>query len=149
MHPNDRALSATQWHHDRESYFDTPEDDPASPCCNSELIRRRDGSERCVGCDRIFNTMTTTNEPKYHVTSEGKIANRQSGQVIPDDEPIFILRARDIHALAAINGYLQMPMDDEHRKAVSIRFKNFADFAEKHPERMKMPDTVITDDWKP
>lgn len=90
--------------------------------------------------------MTTTNEPKYAI-QDGQLINRQSGERIPADEPLFILRARDIHAAGAIAFYFRGIHNDEHRDAVGRRLKQFNDFASEHPERMKEPDTIITDDW--
>lgn len=95
--------------------------------------------------------MTTTNEPKYRIEN-GRIVNRVSGEAIPDDEPIFILRARDCLAIHAFEGYIFALEDEpgtaEHLKAVKIRLKNFGDFSDQHPERMKVPDTTLTEDWR-
>lgn len=102
--------------------------------------------------------MTTTNEPKYRIATDHDetnpnarpcIVNRQSGEPIPDDEPIFILRGRDIHALAALEYYRQLVLsgDQEHVDAVTRRVNQFARFRVKNAQRMKAPDTVLTDDW--
>lgn len=66
---HDRALSAAQWHHDRESYFDTPEDEPKSPCCQAELSRKG----RCYGCGRNFNTMTTIYKYALEITDSQEL----------------------------------------------------------------------------
>lgn len=79
-------------------------------------------------------------EPKYCIC-DGKITNRQSGKAIPPEEPIFILRARDIHAVELLGHYLNRVQDDHHASVVDARIKHFRDFAEKYPERMKEPDT--------
>lgn len=115
--------------------------------------------------------MTTTNEPKYKIVN-GKIVNRASGEAIPDDEPIFILRARDKHALATLEAYhlqvrgpakpgqalaplaaiwpegnAMIPTGSSHEAAVAIRRAQFARFAKQNPDRMKEPDTTLTEDW--
>lgn len=89
--------------------------------------------------------ITPFQEPKYTIV-DGKLTNRQSGSVIPDDEPVFILRARDVLALPTLQ-YYRRSAHGEHHDAVSLRIKQFSQFATNHPERMKIPDTTITDDW--
>lgn len=79
-------------------------------------------------------------EPKYEFR-EGKVFNRASGEQIPDDEPIFILRARDIHAADAIHTYGSRCADPEHRKVIKDRWRDFMDFRLRHPDRMKEPDS--------
>ena len=41
------------------------------------------------------------NEPKYQIVGD-KIVNRASGEAIPEDEPVIIFRARDVHAAGLI-----------------------------------------------
>lgn len=72
---------------------------------------------------------------------EGVVRNRASLEVIPFDEPVFVFRARDRHALEAIEHYACQVPNNEHRAAIEVRIADFARFAEKHPERMKEPDT--------
>lgn len=91
--------------------------------------------------------ITTTQEPKYRINYNGKLVNRQSGDVIPDDEPVFILRARDNLAVDVLTAYLSHGMAEEHRRAVSLRLLQFKQFAKQHPDLMKDPDTTITSDW--
>lgn len=94
--------------------------------------------------------MKTIQEPKYEI-KDGKIHNRQSGEQIPDDEPIFVLRARDSHAVATLSTYLCLVKASgdhgAHLNAVRMRLDQFEKFSRENKERMKLPDTVITDDW--
>lgn len=90
--------------------------------------------------------MNTTQEPKYTIEN-GKLVNRQSGEAIPDDEPVMIFRARDQRAASAIAFYYRGVIDDEHRTAVGLRLAQFNAWAEAHPDRMKEPDTQLTKDW--
>lgn len=85
--------------------------------------------------------MLTTQEPKYDVNKDGRLVNRFSGEVIPDDEPVFVLRARDMKAAQAILDYGDSCSDKEHREVVHGRYHDFMAFAKNHPERMKEPDT--------
>lgn len=107
--------------------------------------------------------MLKTQEPKYNAyvfdangdmqalepDYELRIVNRVSGEPIPDDEPIFILRARDIHALDTLADYHDRCDDIGHSQAVVSRIRNFEDFKKQHPERMKEPDTDESwaDEW--
>ena len=97
--------------------------------------------------------MNANQEPKYKIEN-GRLVNRQSNEPIPDDEPVFILRARDIHAVDVLERYLSLVatargphLDVEHYRAVKIRQAQFQLWAAKHPDRMKFPDTKLTNDW--
>jgi hypothetical protein len=84
--------------------------------------------------------MLRDQEPKYDAI-DGKIVNRASGDAIPDDEPVFIFRARDIHAREALEAYACVLTPGVHRNVVCQRIADFAKFAETNPGRMKEPDT--------
>ena len=88
--------------------------------------------------------MRTAQEPKYDVR-DGRIVNRRTGQPIPDDEPIFVFRAKDRRALTALTAYYAAITNPEHAKAVAVRIESFKAFAAAHPERMQEPDTVPSD----
>jgi hypothetical protein len=86
-------------------------------------------------------------EPKYTVDrTTGRIINRATGVAIPDDEPIMIFRAKDVHARATIRRYVDLVEEgtagSQHHKNVCFeRYQQFVAFSEQHPERMKKPDT--------
>lgn len=80
-------------------------------------------------------------EPKYTVNGHA-IVNRASGECIPADEPVFIFRARDVHAREALGSYASVLTPSAHRDAVVQRVADFSSFAHAHPERMKEPDTA-------
>lgn len=86
--------------------------------------------------------METKQEPKYDVNGEGRIVNRVSGEVIPDDEPVMIFRARDKNAAPMIAYYAKLCSDPEHKAIVKERLHHFVDFIHEHPDRMKEPDTA-------
>jgi hypothetical protein len=79
-------------------------------------------------------------EPKYTVNGSS-IVNRASGEPIPEDEPVFIFRGRDVHARVALAAYLLELPQGEHAAAVDARYQDFARFAVENRERMKEPDT--------
>ena len=84
--------------------------------------------------------LSPAQEPKYTVNGRA-IVNRSSGEAIPEDEPVFIFRARDVHAREALEAYACVLQADSHRDAVVQRVADFAGFERAHPERMKVPDT--------
>lgn len=84
--------------------------------------------------------MLPSQEPKYGIRN-GQIVNRESGAPIPDDEPIFVFRAKDRLAVRILTGYFSAIEDPEHARAVAARLEDFKRFAKEHPERMKYPDT--------
>lgn len=80
------------------------------------------------------------NDPKY-IT--GTIINSASGEAIPADEPCFILRGRDVHAVDTLFRYLDEISDPQHIAAVKHRIGDFIQFRNAHPDRMKTPDTDL------
>ena len=84
--------------------------------------------------------MKLKQEPKYKIVGDN-LVNRTSDEVIPDDEPVFIFRARDVHAVSVLVHYWAIIGDEKHQKAVYDRVRDFRKFLHDHPERMKEPDT--------
>lgn len=80
-------------------------------------------------------------ENKYRF-EDGKIINRATGVAIPDDEPVFVLRAQDRNALAAVAYYAGQCGDAAHFMATKDVAREFMRFREDHPDRMKEPDTA-------
>jgi hypothetical protein len=106
-------------------------------------IRTKFRYEKQTDADGIAFGLPLAQEPKYTTgTRDGRIVNRATGKPIPDDEPVFILRAKDVHASAALAAYLRELEEIEHRAAVQARIDAFDAFAAAHPERMKYPDTA-------
>lgn len=85
--------------------------------------------------------LTEAQEPKYSTDVRGRLFNRESGEVIPDDEPVFIFRARDIHAAEGLARYAVTCNDESHRNTILTRWKHFMDFKKKYQNRMKEPDS--------
>lgn len=72
-----------------------------------------------------------------------EIVKLSSGETLPDDEPLYLLRARDHLALATLQFYrtlcLRDGCTDYMREAVDEALATFKKFATEHPERMKQP----------
>ncbi len=105
--------------------------------------------------------MLETQEPKYDAIAEviredgnvgvggvhTMIVNRATDEPIPDDEPIFIFRARDWHAIAALKHYQWRCKDEQHRDVVEVRIADFLRFRLEHEDRMKEPDSQPIYPW--
>ncbi len=80
---------------------------------------------------------------KYGPTSSRHIVNLVSGQEIPEDEPLLLLRARDKNALPLIVYYREVCRDqgcnDLHLAGIAQIINEFERFQSDHPERMKEP----------
>lgn len=92
--------------------------------------------------------MQPEQENKYRAVAHGQLSlitgfliNRATGEPIPEDEPVFVFRARDKHAAAALAYYGALCGDIEHRKAVEKRVADFIRFSVEKPHRMKEPDS--------
>lgn len=82
-----------------------------------------------------------TQDPKYDIEDD-RLVNASSGEPIPADEPILILRAKDVHAVQALYAYQNLCENESHVQAVAQRIEEFEDFAIRHRGRMKEPDTA-------
>ncbi len=80
-------------------------------------------------------------EPKYTTTQHGRLVNRSTGKAIPDDEPVFILRAQDRKACEALAAYALVVDNPDHAAVVDQRITDFRAFAARHADRMKEPDS--------
>lgn len=87
--------------------------------------------------------LQVSQESKYTVGPRGRLVNRESGQPIPDDEPVMILRAQDRLAYEAVLRYRDHAEDqtaaDAIRRGAGERLAAFANFALHCPYRMKDP----------
>lgn len=87
--------------------------------------------------------MLVKQEPKYDVTTAGRLYNRKTGDVIPDDEPVMIFRAKDAKSINAIATYLAECGDLTHRVAINRRLKDFLEYQAANPALVHEPDTDL------
>ena len=78
-------------------------------------------------------------ERKYKIL-DGKLVKKDGDVPVPDDEPLFILRASDRKALAVLVAYNMICDHLEHKAKVQETIVDFRSFQEKYPERMGEPD---------
>jgi hypothetical protein len=76
-------------------------------------------------------------------TDGERIFNTVSGETVPDDEPLFLLRGRDENAVALLTSYLNICVkrgcNELHQAGIEQVFDKFLRFKNDHPERMKQP----------
>lgn len=80
-------------------------------------------------------------ERKYKIEG-GCLVNRSTNIPVPDDEPVFIFRAKDRKALAILVAYQAICDDLEQRAQVAnpdVSGEDFRLFQMNHPELMKEP----------
>lgn len=81
-------------------------------------------------------------DSKFSVDGD-RIVKTSNGEVLPEDEPLFLLRARDHLALPLLLMYELLSQvdgcNDYHMGKLSETIGNFRSFAEKQPGRMKQP----------
>lgn len=78
-------------------------------------------------------------ERKYKI-KDGKLVKRSTEVPVPEDEPLFILRAKDRNALPAIVAYSLICDNLEHRQEVQKSVNDFKNFLRLNPEKMKEPN---------
>lgn len=75
-------------------------------------------------------------------TDGSRIFNTVSGEEIPEDEPLFLLRARDVLAMPTICYYMELAgksTNDLHQAGVRQVIRDFGEFSISNPDRMKEP----------
>lgn len=82
-------------------------------------------------------------DSKFATTTNGAIVKISNGEVLPDDEPLFLLRARDKNALRTLHYYYELCAKDTDSDWQTLKMtdslQNFMEFSTEHPERMKQP----------
>jgi len=80
-------------------------------------------------------------DEKFSTT--GDIVKLSNGEIVPEDEPLFLIRARDRLAVAALEAYRVLSQEDGcidyHFEHLDKDIEAFKRFREEHPERMKQP----------
>jgi len=86
--------------------------------------------------------MLVSQESKYDCVG-GKLINRKTREPIPDGEPVFILRAKDRKASAALFYYMNLCENGAHVNLIRQRLSAFRDFEFHHRDKMGEPDTAL------
>lgn len=78
-------------------------------------------------------------ERKYKINPSGQLVKKSNQVPIPDDEPLFIFRAKDRKALAALVAYHAILDNLDQKAEVFKSINDFRAFQEKNPEKMAEP----------
>jgi len=106
-------------------------------------LANRIHSKDCPFASNLNVVLFRDIDGKFATTTNGAIVKKSNGEVLPDDEPLFLFRARDYNALKILVLYQEICATEEGadwqvNKMEDI-IQKFADFAKEHPERMKQP----------
>lgn len=77
-------------------------------------------------------------ERKYKIKDD-RLVKRDTEIPIPENEPVFIFRAKDRKALAALVAYGQVVDNLDQREAVMKSVEDFRRFQENNPDLMDEP----------
>jgi len=79
---------------------------------------------------------------KQTITDDGRIVLTDGGEEIPEDEPVFLLRARDPLATEAIQWlarhYALHRASAHHQETIHLAAAEFLRFRRQHPGRMQL-----------
>ncbi len=82
-------------------------------------------------------------DSKFAVSKDGKIYKKSNDEIVPDDEPLFLLRGRDITAITQLEIYRAISRligcNAYHFEKLEETLNSFRLFSMNHPKRMKMP----------
>lgn len=89
-----------------------------------------------------ISVSSVTGDPKYNIY-EGKIINSSTGKPIPDNEPVFILRAQDKKSTDAILHYQRICDNFNQKDKVGDIMEKFIKYQlkDENSDRLKEPDT--------
>lgn len=90
--------------------------------------------------NKEHRNMNEKQEPKYEI-KDGRLFSRSSKLPIPEDEPIFVFRGRDVHTRKVLEFYIRLLKEGSHKEAVKRRHWDMRKFAHDFPDRMKEPET--------
>ena len=77
-------------------------------------------------------------ERKYKI-KDNRIVKRSNNVPIPDDEPLFIFRAKDRKALSSLVAYCMILDNLEQKASVKQSIDDFRAYQERYPEKMGEP----------
>ncbi len=74
---------------------------------------------------------------------ENRLVSKTHDEAVPENEPIFVLRARDSKALGTIRCYQSLfTPTSRNWKIIQKILEDFSEFRQKFPEEMKKPEEL-------
>jgi hypothetical protein len=117
--------------------------------CEERVIDGKVCEPFCIACGLKMSEIRAELDSKPFRRIDGKfgttgdIIKVSNGEVLPLDEPLFLIRARDWLAVKLLETYWQISVDngcnDYHFAGLGASLDAFRRFAIEHPERMKQP----------
>lgn len=107
-------------------------------------LKHKDGTTELIYIKRQIDS-------KFATTNQGELvkvdANQRDCELVPEDEPLFLWRGRDVLAFTSLQKYLALAIEhgctDFHIHGITSVLKRFGEFREEHPERMKSPGSSM------
>lgn len=81
-----------------------------------------------------------TQDPKYGI-QDSRLVNMTTGEPIPNDEPVFIFRAKDKKILHALTAYLNQCENEGHVVSVEQRIVEIESWQARNIDLIKEPDS--------
>lgn len=78
-------------------------------------------------------------ERKFEIRNN-RLVKRSNQVPVPDDEPLFVFRAKDRKALCALVAYNMVLDKLEQKEAAQKSINDFREFQERNPDKMNEPD---------
>jgi len=82
---------------------------------------------------------------KYGVNSRGRVYNLQSGKEIPEGEPLFLFRGKDVHLPDVLFEYADRCTNDTHRQLVLRKREEVEKWQEENSTLVGEPNTDPSD----
>ncbi|KKK83376.1 hypothetical protein LCGC14_2794020 [marine sediment metagenome] len=77
-------------------------------------------------------------ERKYEI-KDNRLVKRSNQVPIPENEPVFIFRAKDRKALAALTAYSMVVDNLDQKEAITKSIEDFRRFQAENPDKMGEP----------
>jgi hypothetical protein len=112
-------------------------------CVNGCVFPSKDTLSRLVPAARQHGTGFRTPDPKYNIAygQDGKPVLVNAATGVEVDEPIFILRAKDEHAIKILMAYATECRILSHVGSVLQRMAEFITWRAENKDKIKEPDT--------
>ena len=82
-------------------------------------------------------------DSKFAVSTDSQIYKKSNEEIVPEDEPLFLLRGRDVLAIKLLMAYAEISKEagcsPYHFMKLGETIAGFIRFKKDHSERMKMP----------
>lgn len=79
----------------------------------------------------------------YHINDELRLVKTSNGQVVPDDEPLFVVRGRDATAHLVVANYIALcsayEVPEDRIEQLYGVLRGFIVYLAKHQELIKVP----------